>query len=543
MKKFELYNTRRLAFMGLVLIATSAFLGSRIQRAFSQDNNIQEQITKYADVLKLVQEYYVDKPNIGDLNDAAIVGLLGKLDPHSVYMPPKNVKESAEQFSGKFEGIGVQFQLGKNDTILVDAVIPGGPSDFLGILAGDKITHINSKRTTGFTEDSVRNNLRGPKGTKVGVTITRHGFPQALEFTITRDIIPIYSVTANFMIDDKTAYMSINRFAETTYSEMRDSLNVMKAKGMTQLVLDLRGNPGGYLEQAVKIADEFIGGNKTIVSTKGRITAFDDVSLSHPGDEFEKLPLVVLVDRGSASASEIVSGALQDLDRAPIVGQGTFGKGLVQRQFPISGDGSAVRLTISRYYTPLGRSIQKPYEGGKYKAAIMPADEDDEDNFGHLKDVGVNDTTRPKYKTASGRTVYGGGGITPDFFVKADTFTKATTKLFAASLFFDWSKEYVSDNAPSLKKKYTAETFIRDFTIPSEAITDILEQAKKKKIEYDAKEFELDRAFMETWLKAQIGRQLFGFNVQSRILLRSDKQFQKAYSLLGEAAKMVMAFR
>lgn len=540
--KIALFNKRRLAFFGLVLIVTSAFLGSRIERAFSQDNNIGEQLTKYSDVLGLVQKYYVEKPVLSELNDAAIIGLLGKLDPHSVYMPPRNVKESAEQFQGKFEGIGVQFMLGKNDTVLVDAVIPGGPSEMVGIFAGDKIIAIDGKRNQGFNEDSVRNHLRGPKGTKVTVSIVRSGMPQPVDFTITRDVIPIYSVNASFMLDNETGYLSIGRFAETTHDEMLKALSELDAKGMKQLVLDLRSNPGGLLEQAVEIADEFLGGTKTIVSTKGRISMFDDVDVSHPGDKYERTPLVVLIDQGSASASEIVSGALQDLDRALVVGQTSFGKGLVQRQFPL-GDGSAVRLTISRYFTPIGRSIQKPYEGGKYKKGeVDQISELEEDNFDHSKDA-AKDTTRPKYTTAMGRTIYGGGGITPDFFVRSDTFTMTTRKIFASGLPFDYIKDWVASNAPTVKKNYTADSFRKDFTVPENAIPWILEQAKEKKIDVNMAEFEADRAYVNIWMRGEIARQVFNNNVRAQILLEYDKQFQKAFSLIGEATKMALAFR
>lgn len=540
--KLAQYNPRRLAVIGLVLVVSSAFLGSRIEQAFSQDNNMQEQLMKYQEVMTLVQRYYVDKPNLGELNDAAIIGMLSKLDPHSVYMPPKNVEQSAEQFSGKFEGIGVQFMMGKNDTILIDAIIPGGPSDALGIIAGDKITAINGKRTLKFTEDSVRNNLRGPKGTKVNVTITRTGQPAPLEFSITRDVIPIVSVMASFMVDDKTGYLNIGRFAEETHDEMMVALGDLSKQGMKQLILDLRGNPGGYLEQAVRIADEFIGGTKTIVSTKGRITSFDDVDVSTPGNKYEKIPLVVLIDRGSASASEIVSGALQDLDRAVVVGLPSFGKGLVQRQFPLGTDKSAVRLTISRYYTPLGRSIQKKYDGAKYEGGEeMEITESEEANFDHSKDV--HDSTKPKYTTASGRTVYGGGGITPDYIVKADTITRSTWRLFAGSLFFDWVKDYVSSNAPSLKKQYTAEAFVKNYTVPEEVFTAVFEKAKEKKIEYDPKEFEIDKPWVRNYIKGEVGRQLFSNNVRARMLLENDKQYQKAYTLLGEAAKMAISMK
>lgn len=540
--KPALFNKQRLAFFGIVLIVTSAFLGSRIERAFSQDNNISEQLTKYSDVLGLVQKYYVEKPSLSELNDAAIIGLLGKLDPHSVYMPPRNVKDAAEQFQGKFEGIGVQFFLGKNDTVLVDAVIPGGPSEMVGLYAGDKIIAIDGKRNQGFNEDSVRNHLRGPKGTKVTVSIVRSGMPQPIDFTITRDVIPIYSVNASFMIDGQTGYVSVGRFAETTHDELLRALGELEGKGMKQLILDLRSNPGGLLEQAVEIADEFIGGTKTIVSTKGRISMFDDVDVSHPGDKYERTPLVVLVDQGSASASEIVSGALQDLDRAIVVGQTTFGKGLVQRQFPLA-DNSAIRLTISRYYTPIGRSIQRPYEGGKYKKSdAEEMTEMEEENFDHTKDLG-KDTTRPKYTTAMGRTIYGGGGITPDVFVKSDTFTMTTRKIFATGLPFDYIKDYVAGHAPEIKKNFTAETFRTQFKVPENAIPWILEKAKEKKVDVNMTEFDSDRDYVNIWMRGEIARQVFNNNLRAQILLEYDNQFKKAYTLFAEAAKMALAFK
>jgi carboxyl-terminal processing protease len=536
------YNRRRLALIGAVIALASALLGSRIEHAFSQDNNLQEVLSKYGDVMTLVQRYYVDKPNLTELNEAAIKGMLSKLDPHSYYMGPKYVKESAEQFSGKFEGIGIQFILTKNDTILVDATIPGGPSETLGIMAGDKIIAINGRRTTGFTEDSVRNNLRGPKGTQVSVSIVRTGVASPLNFTITRDVIPIYSVMASFMVDDETGYLNIGRFAETTYNEMVDSLRVLRSLGMKQLILDLRGNPGGLLDQAVKIADEFIGGTQTIVSTKGRLSVFDDVDISRPGNQYEKIPLVVLIDRGSASASEIVSGALQDLDRAIVVGTTSFGKGLVQRQFSLGSDGSAVRLTISRYYTPLGRSIQRPYDGAKYKEFEDAADAEEEvENFTHDKDVASNDTTRPKYKTATGRIVYGGGGITPDYIIKNDTVTKATVQLFAASLFYDWVKEYVSNNAPMIKKKYTRDAFIKSFEIPESAFESIYKNAAEKKIEFNKEDFLKDKSYVALVMKGDIARQLYGQSARAKILLENDRQYQKAYSLLGEAQKLAFS--
>jgi carboxyl-terminal processing protease len=544
--KLSLYSPKRLAFLGFVLVISSALLGARIDKAFSVDNEFEE-IKKYSDVLTLVQKNYVDKVDISELNDAAITGLLGKLDPHSIYMPPKNVKQSAEEFEGKFQGIGVRFTMA-HDSVLIDEVIPGGPSEAVGLIAGDKIYSIDGKRTTGFVEDSVIKHLRGPKGTKVTVTIARSGMPmesggpKPLNFEITRDDIPLYSILAHFMVGENTGYIYLSRFIATSHEEMIKSLEDLKSHGMEKLILDLRDNPGGYLEQAVQIADEFIGGTKTIVYTKGRVSGFDDIDVSHPGQAYEKTPLVILVNSGSASASEIFSGAMQDLDRAPVVGATTFGKGLVQRQFPLS-DGSALRLTVSRYYTPSGRSIQRPYEGAKYKHGIQNDEADEEDNFSHTKDVSTTDTTRPKFKTPSGRTIYGGGGITPDYFVKEDTLTKSTVRLFAASIPYDYIRDFIGEHAPEMKKKYTADSYVRDYRVSDDVLKGFLDRAKEKKIEIDPKEIAADKTWILNRMRSDIGRQLFDENVFFRIHLENDKQFQKAFTLMTEAQKMALSFK
>ena len=541
MQKFY-FNRRRLAITGVVLIVVSALMGARIERAFS-DDPITEQIQKYGRAMQLVHDNYVDTISLSQLNDAAIVGMLGKLDPHSVYMPPKTVDDQGEQFEGKFDGIGVTFTL-VHDTITVDSPIPGGPSDQLGIRAGDKIVTIDGKSAVKFKEDEVKKSLRGPKGTKVTVGIVRYGEAQPMDFTITRDVIPIVSVMAHFMVDPTTGYIDIGRFAGNTYDELMEALNDLRAKGMQRLVLDLRDNPGGYLEQAVKIADEFIGGNKKIVYTKSRHIEFDDELWSHPGDAYEKTPLVVLVDNGSASASEIVSGAFQDLDRALIVGQTTFGKGLVQRQYPLS-DGSAIRLTISRYYTPSGRSIQKPYEDGKYvknTTAMAAQSEEDEDNFSHSFDNAA-DTSRPKFKTAAGRTIYGGGGITPDFLVRNDTTQHSTRKIWAAGVFGDFTQDYVQQHIAEIKSKGDADNFVKNFKITDAMFDDVLKRAKDKKVEINTKEFAIDRPWIAVLLRSWIGRQIYGNDVYYRIILEDDHQFQKAYNELDEATHLAAAFK
>ena len=522
---------------GMVLIVTSALMGARIEKAFS-DDNVMEQVEKYSEVMNMVQKYYVDKVSVSDLNDAAIVGLLNKLDPHSVYMPPKNVAESDESFSGKFEGIGVTFMI-IHDTITVDSPVPGGPSDQLGIRAGDKIVTIEGHPAIKISEDSVRKQLRGPKGTKVDVQVVRYGSTEPIKYTITRDVIPLVSVMAHFMVDPATGYIDVGRFAGNTYDELMTAMNELRSKGMQRLILDLRGNPGGYLEQAVRIADEFIGGNKTIVYTKGRVQQFDDVMVSHPGDQYEKAPLVVLVDNGSASASEIVSGAFQDLDRAVIVGQATFGKGLVQRQFPLR-DGSALRLTISRYYTPSGRSIQKPYEGGHYVKANGQSVDEDEDNFTHEFDT--KDTTRPKFKTASGRTIYGGGGITPDFVVKNDTIQMTTRKIWAAGVLSDFAQTYVAQHVGDIKNQ-GEDAFVKNFRINDPMFNQIIQMAKDKKVDVKMNEFDIDKQWLAVVLRAEIGRQIFGNEVRYKILLENDRQYQKAYNVLTEAQHLAEAFK
>ena len=540
------YNRRRLAMTGAILVVVSALMGARIERAFS-DDPITQQLEKYSQVMSLVQDYYVDKVDLGKLNDAAIVGMLGQLDPHTIYLPPQSVKEQAEEFDGQFQGIGVTFTI-IQDTITVDAPVPGGPSDLLGIRAGDKIVTIDGKTAIGMKEDDVRKTLRGPKGTKVDVGVARYGDAKPINFTITRDVIPIASVMAHFMVDPTTGYVDVGRFAGTTYDELTSALHDLKSQGMQRLILNLRGNPGGYMEQAVRIADEFIGGTKTIVYTKGRDHDFDDVLTSHPGDEFEKTPLVVLIDNGSASASEIVTGALQDLDRAIVVGQTSFGKGLVQRQYPLP-DGSAVRLTISRYYTPSGRCIQKPYVGGHYvkdATALAAAKEDEDndvDNYAHTYDINGRDTSRPKYHTADGRVVYGGGGITPDYIVANDTIQQATKKIWAAGILSDFTEDYVAQHIQQIQKEGDGNYFIKHFRITDAMFDDILNRAKAKKIDVNMEQFNLDKPWLAVVLRAEIGRHIYGNDVRYKILLEDDKQYQEAYTVLGEATHLATVFK
>ena len=406
----------------LMLISIGVLIGMKVNTAASGDD-VFDNVKKFNEALTLIQKNYVEDVNTDKLTEAAIRGMLAQLDPHSTYITAAQLKTINEDFQGSFEGIGVEFDI-INDTITIVSPISGGPSEALGILAGDKIVKIDGVSSIKMTRDDVPKKLRGAKGTKVTVTIVRGGSGNLLDFVIVRDKIPLYSVDASFMINDDVGYARVTRFAATTYDELSKALGTLRQQGMKKLVLDLRGNPGGYLDQAFKISSMFLEKGKKVVFTKSRIDAYNDEYVSEGGD-YTKISLIVLVNNGSASASEIVSGALQDWDRGLIVGENTFGKGLVQRQYDLS-DGSALRVTTSRYFTPSGRLIQKPYEGGEYKSMLRTPNEE---GYNLLHQNDIKDTTRPEFKTMGGRTVYGGGGITPDFIVNLDTLTDYSIQL------------------------------------------------------------------------------------------------------------------
>ena len=339
-------------------------LGVFLDKVFSEDN-LRDSIRKFNDVLTFTEKYYVEEVDTQKLVEAAINGMLNELDPHSVYIAPEQFTQVEESFRGDFEGIGIEFQV-VNDTLTVVSAISGGPSEALGILSGDRIVKIEDASVIGISNDDVRKKLRGKAGSEVKVTISRVGVSKLIDYKIVRDKIPLYSVDTHFMINENTGYVSVSRFSETTYDELVDALEDLNKNKMNQLVIDLRGNPGGYLNQAVKISDLFISGKKKIVYTEGRRKDFDEVYYAAESSKFEDIPLIILINRGSASASEIVSGAVQDWDRGLIVGETSFGKGLVQRQFDLP-DNSALRLTISQYFTPSGRLIQRDYKNKKNK--------------------------------------------------------------------------------------------------------------------------------------------------------------------------------
>jgi carboxyl-terminal processing protease len=514
-----------------MLISIGLLIGMKVNTAVSGDD-LFDNVKKFNEVLTLVQKNYVEDVNPDKLTEAAIKGLLGELDPHSVYINADQLKRVNEDFKGSFEGIGVEFDI-LNDTITIITPIAGGPSEALGILAGDKIVKIDGSSAIKMTREDVPKKLRGPKGTKVTVTIYRPGNPTLMDFVITRDIIPIYSVDASFMVNNEVAYVRVNRFASTTYEELAKALASLKSQGMKKLILDLRNNPGGYLDQAFKMASMFIDKGKKIVYTKGRIAAYNDEYVSEGGD-YSDIPLILLVNDGSASASEIVAGAIQDWDRGLIVGENTFGKGLVQRQYDLS-DGSAIRVTTSRYYTPSGRLIQKPYVGAQYKP--LAENQEEGDNLLHQNDV--KDTTRPMFHTMGGRTVYGGGGITPDYIEKLDTLTPYSVQLRRLNLFLEFTNNYYEEYKDKLKSEYSDYIKFRDnFHVTDNMLSDLQNIASQKGVVFNQEQWDKDLDFIKTTIKTIIARDIWGNNGSMAVWLADDRQFKTALDLFPEAEKL-----
>ncbi|MBM4174622.1 MAG: S41 family peptidase [Ignavibacteria bacterium] len=531
-------KNKRFGYVFVIAVLVIGIIGGiQIERAISGDN-LQEQIRKFNDVLSITKKYYVEEVDTQKLVEAAIKGMYDQLDPHSVYIPPKQLESVQEEFRGNFEGIGIEFQI-ISDTIVVVSPISGGPSEALGITAGDRIVKINNEPYKKITNDDVRNKLRGPKGSKVDVSIYRPGIDGLLDFTIVRDKIPLYSVDAHFMINRETGYISLSKFSETTFEEVKSALDDLDKKGMKKLILDLRNNSGGYMHEAVKVSDLFIDGNKKIVFTKSRIKEFIEEFSASRSFKYEKMPIVVLVNNGSASASEIVSGAVQDWDRGLIVGETTFGKGLVQRQFELN-DNSAIRLTISQYYTPVGRLIQRDYEKGAskedYYRASLAQDSIEGENISHDAE---KDTSRPIFKTNGGRTVYGGGGITPDFIIKSPPLTKYTSQLLRKNLFYQFVLSYLDKNGKSIQSKYAEFDYYKtSFKIEEKVFDDFINYGKSQGVDIVEEDLKKDSEYIRARLKAQIARTYWRNEGWYPVLLELDPQFNKALSLFPEAEKL-----
>lgn len=533
---------KRFSYPLIVTAVLFAFIGGTQVNHLISGDNIYEQLSKFKDVLSITEKNYVDDVDSQKLTEQAITGLLSELDPHSVYIKPQQMQKVTEDFQGRFEGIGVEFAI-VNDTITVVQPIGGGPSASLGIMSNDKIVRIDGKNSVGFNTEQVMKGLKGPKGTKVSVSIARAGVKELLEFEIIRDVIPLYSVDVSTMLNDRVGYINVTRFAETTNREMLAALTKLKGQGMKQLILDLRSNPGGYLDQAVKMSDLFLdadgkGAPRKVVYTVSRRKDYDEEYFAYSNSEYEKLPLIILLSNGSASASEIVSGAMQDWDRGLIVGETSFGKGLVQRQFPLN-DGSALRLTISRYYTPSGRLIQRSYANkDKYQEEAFTREEQEGENIEH-KETSA-DTSRPKFKTAAGRMILGGGGITPDYIVKPGTITKYAVQLNRRNLFYEFITGWLTRNGERIKSKYGADFqgFNRSFTVDDAMMNEFIAFSKEKKVDFVEADYAKDKDYLQARLKAYIARNFWNNEGWYSVLLGIDNQVKKAVSLFPEAEKL-----
>ena len=520
-------------FLG-VAIALGVFIGYFLSGSSIGPAHLKglQQSSKLNDVLDYINEEYVDTLNREQLEEDAIVSLLTQLDPHSAYIPAKDLQAVSEQLEGNFDGIGVEFNI-QNDTIMVVAAIMGGPSEELGIHSGDRIVSIEGKNIAGIgvkNEDVIKK-LRGKSGTVVNVGILRPGNRKIVPYAITRGKIPIYSIEASYMATADIGYIKIARFAATTYDEYLKASSKLSQLGMKKLILDLRDNPGGYLNAAVDICDEFLSKGKKIVYTQGKARKREDFDATSKGG-FEDGGLVVLIDEGSASASEIVSGAVQDNDRGWVVGRRSFGKGLVQEEVRFD-DGSAMRLTIARYYTPTGRCIQKSYKNGtdayyhelgeRYSRGEMAS----ADSMKSMDSIA--------FKTPAGRIVYGGGGIMPDVFIPIDTagYSSYLSEVSSKGLINRFAFQYIDGHRSELLAKYkTAKSFATTFNA-STLTASFAAFAEKNGVKTDTRALQHSSDIIQSQIQALMGRALYGNEGFYSILNNRDKAIKKAIDLLN----------
>ena len=485
--------------------------------------------------LQMISNMYVDDTDASKLTETAIRAMLRDLDPHSSYLDKDEVKLMNEPLQGNFDGIGISFNM-LTDTLYVMEVISGGPSQKVGIMPGDKMLYVNDSLIAGVKKGNqdVIKMLRGPKGTTVNVKVLRRGVPQLLEFSIVRDKIPIYSIDAKYMVDKTTGYIRLSRFGITSTEEFLAAEKELKAQGMKNLILDLTGNGGGILQTASDIVDEFLGAGKLVVYTEGKNQPRYDLKTTASGN-FEQGNLVILVDEGSASASEIVAGAVQDWDRGIVVGRRTFGKGLVQRQLPLP-DGTMIRLTVARYYTPTGRSIQKPYQEGnldEYNRDFLNRMQHGE--MLHADSIHFPDSL--KFTTLSNkRTVYGGGGIMPDYFVPVDTnaVTLLHRNLNGKGIINKLAIAEVDNNRAGLLKAYpNVQKFKSGYNIPSSMINRMKELAKEEKIEWKDDQFQKSEQFMTVQLKSLMARDLYDSSAFYVIMNAENDIFKEGLRIIS----------
>lgn len=533
-RKYNRFFTYLPLILALVLV-TGMVIGSRMLRRPANDNVIfslaKPSFNKVSSVINYIDRDYVDSVDVPQLEEEAIVAMLKSLDPHSQYFSAEELKEINEPLVGNFEGIGIEFRM-IDDTITVMHVIAGGPSEKIGLRAGDRIYMIDDDTVASrkLSTREIIKKLKGERGTKVVVTVKRKNVDEPLDFTIIRDIIPLYSLDVGYMVSDSIGYIKISKFSATTPDEFSEAVSNLKNSGMSKLILDLRGNVGGYLKSAIRLSDEFLESKKLIVYTEGTNRPRQFAYATRKG-QFEKEEVVILIDEGSASASEILAGAVQDNDRGIIIGRRSFGKGLVQEQIDLN-DGSAIRLTVARYYTPTGRCIQKSYENGT----------DDYYNDFHERYVNgemqsadsINFPDSLKYYTPGGKIVYGGGGIMPDVFVPIRTGKEFVyfNQLIDKGLIYRFAFDYADGRRDYFMNKYsTVDSYINDFDVDDELFNDFIAFAEEDGVEKDDYGIEKTGTRIRNLIKAFIGRNIHSdeafypiYNQDDTIYLRAIEE-------------------
>ncbi|WP_460539546.1 S41 family peptidase [Echinicola sediminis] len=527
----------RLPIILALAISAGIWIGATFAEPKSDHNDLKAALYKLQEIITYIDRDYVDTVNTTKLVEHGIEKMLEELDPHSSYIPAKDADLAQSQLDGEFDGIGVEFGI-LRDTIYVVAPLTGGPSEKLGIQSGDQIIKVDGETVagTGVTNRDVFDLLRGPKGTVVNVSIKRKHHKELIDYAITRDKIPQYSINASYMINDDIGYIKITRFAATTYDEFKKSLEDLKAQGMSKLVLDLQGNPGGYMGAAINIADEILADNAMIVSQKGKVNRYNQKAFAMRPGVFENGSVVVLINEGSASASEIVAGALQDNDRGLIVGRRSFGKGLVQMPIDLA-DGAELRLTIARYYTPSGRSIQKPYGENSEDYNMDWINRFEHGEFFSADSIHFNDSL--KYETVKGRTVYGGGGIMPDYFVPMDTtMTSAyVNRLFGTDSHREFILDYLEDNKKKFEKM-TFEEYYNDFDISDKMLNQLVAIGEQNKVKFDKVDFDKSKSYLKILLKAHMGRNIFDDNAFYKVINDVNEIYLQGIKLFDEAERL-----
>lgn len=528
---------KKMKYLAAAVICAAATFG--ISAQYSRSNSASRQQQKLLMVENIVNNLYVDNVDEEKIVENAVRGILENLDPHSSYSTKEETTSSQETMQGSFSGIGIQFNMQK-DTLYVVQTIAGGPSEKVGILPGDRFIAVDDSIIAGrkLKNTDIMKRLRGPKGTKVNIKVKRGSNAELLEFRITRDDIPLNSIDAVYMADGKTGYIRLSRFAATSYKEFKDAITKLKKQGMQQLILDLTDNGGGYMQIAAQIANEMLNRGNLIVYTQGRKSPRQNLNADGSGT-FRTQKVVVMINQFSASASEILSGAVQDWDRGVVVGRRSFGKGLVQREFLLP-DSSSFRLTIARYYTPSGRNIQKPYVKGDredYDKDII-----DRYNHGELQSAdNIHFADSLKHTTLRlHRTVYGGGGIMPDVFVPLDTtqYTDYHHRLVAKGIIPQFALRYVDKNRADLKAQYPdAQKFIKEFTVTDEMLNILVDAGKAEKVDFDKSQFAKSKEMLRTFVKAAIANDLFSTGAYFQIVNEQNDIYKEALSIINDDAR------